>query len=401
MSSGESTGAERALQVLVVGPDPVLADEIDDALMSASAARSVLRSAPDFEAGLEQIRSRPADLVLVELGHDPQALRQLAARIHSLAPEAVLAGIQRPSDHDDDKVLIEALRARFEDVLQRPVSSQALRPLLERLLAAQRADNLDEGVVIAFHSTKGGVGKSSLSVNTSVALAQRYPDRVLLIDASLQLGVCSVALDLDADATIADAARERDRLDETLLRQLAPAHESGLRVLAAPRDAVEAAEVDEESMARLLSLARRTFDFVIVDTLPILDGVMLAVLDLADRLYLVNQGTVPDVIGAARLLEVLDDMGIGIARRRVVLNRNVPRFPGALGASQVSERLKQAVDHEIPYEKRVFTGLNLGEPHVLKASTRFGWGKAIAALADEIAELRSVSPAERRSRLES
>ena len=62
-------------------------------------------------------------------------------------------------------------------------------------------------------------------------------------------------------------------------------------------------EAGERALARLVALGRRCFDYVIVDTLPILDGVMLSVLDLADRLYLVNQGTVPDVIGAARLLE--------------------------------------------------------------------------------------------------
>ena len=44
-------------------------------------------------------------------------------------------------------------------------------------------------------------------------------------------------------------------LDETLLRQIAAVHSSGLHLLAAPAGAVEAAEIDDEAVARLLTLA--------------------------------------------------------------------------------------------------------------------------------------------------
>ncbi len=395
--SGASPAQGRSLQVLVISADPLLVEEIDEALAGAAAMRAALRSAPDHDSGLELTRGRAPDLVFVELGKDPHALRGLAERLRALAPEALVAGVQRAGESADPAIWIEALRARFEDVVQRPASSGQLRPLVERILDSWQGSDRAEGVVIAFHSTKGGVGKSSLSVNTACGLALRHPGRVLLVDASLQLGVCSVALDLDAPSTLADCARERDRLDETLLRQLAPAHESGVHVLAAPHDAVEASEVDEEAIARVVTLARRAFDFVVIDTQPIVDGVLLTILDLADRVYLVNQGTVPDVIGAAHLFEVLDGVGLGPGRRRVVLNRNTPRFPGSLTVAEVSDRIGQPVDHEVPYDKRVFTGLNLGVPHVLRARRRFGWGRALAALVAEVEALRDVAPSQRRS----
>ena len=73
------------------------------------------------------------------------------------------------------------------------------------------------------------------------------PEKVLLIDASLQMGVCASMLDLKPATTMTDAYHERDRLDETLLRQLATPHDCGLHLLAAPADAVEAAYIDERS----------------------------------------------------------------------------------------------------------------------------------------------------------
>jgi len=79
-----------------------------------------------------------------------------------------------------------------------------------------------------------------VSVNVSCALARRHPGRVLLVDASLQLGMAASMLDLTPAATLTDAVRERERLDVTLIRQLATPHECGCTA-GGSRDAVEAA----------------------------------------------------------------------------------------------------------------------------------------------------------------
>lgn len=381
----------RTLQVLAVGTDEDLGDEVGAALTDA---RGALRFEHGFAAAAAALRRREVDLVLVDLGPDAKALRAFAAELRALAPDAVVLGLRPGGERDlDDAVLVEALRARFDDVVRRPVSSAELQPWIHRALHRGRDAREREGVLVVFHSTKGGVGKSTLAVNTACMLAERHPDAVLLLDVSVQLGTCAAALDLEPGATLADAALERERLDATMLRQLAAPHRTGLRLLAAPRDAVEAAEVDEESLARVLAVARRSFAFVVADTLPVVDGLSLTLLENAQLAYLVNQGTVPDVIGAARLLGVLDGVGIEAARRRVVLNRNTPRFAGSLSVAQVADRLGCAVDHEVPWDRRVYTGTNLGEPLALRARRRFGWGAAIARIVAEIEALADMGEA--------
>ena len=130
----------------------------------------------------------------------------------------------------------------------------------------------------------------------------RHPERVLLVDASLQMGVCASLLDLTPTTSLSDVVREKDRLDETLIRQLAMPHSSGLHLLAAPADAVEAADIDDEVISRILTLARHTYDFVMVDTFPMLDRAIVAVLDLSDRAYVVLENVVPTVLGAVKLV---------------------------------------------------------------------------------------------------
>ena len=380
--------APHSLSVLVVGDDPHLAAELEGALESATRARTAVRFAEGYADGAGAFRTQAPDLVCVALTGKVADFAGFVRDVRAIDPQARLIGIRDPrlDERDESPLLVEAVRSGLDDVLERPVSSRDLLPALTRVDQGSRRAT-GSGTVTAFHSTKGGVGKSTLSINTACALARHAPDEVLLVDCSLQLGVCAAALDLPSASSIADAVRERDRLDATLLRELAEPHpQSGLRVLAAPRDAIDASEVDDQAIARVLGLARRAFRFVVVDTLPIVDGVMLTILDLADRVYLVNQGTVPDVIGAARLLEVLDEIGVQADRRRIVLNRTMPRFPGRLLASEVSARLGQPVDFEVPYDRKVFTALNLGQPRVLQRARLpwSAWPRALDRIASDI-----------------
>lgn len=373
------------LEVLVVGADPSLAPEVEQAAVGTEAVRAAVRWAEGPAEALAMVRRRPVDLVCIEFGIDPKPVRDLATELRAIAPNVSLLGLHPAGvEHADSPVLIEAVRLRFVDVLRRPISGTELQPILRDLGEAAAERRQREGLLVAFHSTKGGVGKSTLSINTACALAAERPGRVLLVDASLQLGVCAAALDLDPESGLADAARECERLDPGLLRGLTARHGSGLHLLAAPRDAVDAADVDEAALSRVLAIARQSFEIVIVDTLPMVDDLMIAVLDQADRIFLVNQATVPDVIGASRLLDVLRRLEIDPERWRIVVNRTMPRFSGALGIREIEGRLSMPVRYEVPFDRKVLSALNLGEPYVQSASRRRGWGRVVAELCSDI-----------------
>ncbi len=130
-------------------------------------------------------------------------------------------------------------------------------------------------------------------------------------------------LDLSPTLTLTDAARERDRLDDLLIRQLATPHRSGLHLLAAPADAVEGAEVDDDLISRVLTLSRRAYDYVIVDTFPIFDSVVMSVVDSSDLVYIVLENVVPTLLGATKLLSLLEKIGFP----RAATGRHQPLHP--------------------------------------------------------------------------
>lgn len=369
--------------ILVVGPDPRLAAELAEPFAALGDDAPRVHTAESLRQGLEAVRDRLPQVVLVELGTDIDAVAAFAREVSASAPGTIVAAVYSApawSGNDGD-LLIGLIRAGVKDFLRRPVSLPELRGLLSRV--GEPAPQSQSGRIVAFVSNKGGVGKSTTSVNVACGLARRHPGRVLLIDASLQLGVCASLLDVAPTATLADAARQRERLDETLLGELTTAHPCGLALLAAPRDAVEGTEVDEDALARVLTLARRRFDFVIVDTFPMIDRIVLAILDMADRTYVVLESVVPTLLGGQKLLSLLRDLGYPDERQRLVLNRYF-RVAGGVTPRDVARQFGRPVDFVLPYDKRLLTCANTGEPFVLRCPAWYGYGARLRALVKDL-----------------
>lgn len=403
-------GLAGPLRLLIVVAGDGLVEECRDAVAALSERPTVVFVATSPRDALETARARQPHAAILDGRFDTRLLGQLAIDLQQLVPGlAVTATIEAGPAADatpGGSALIQLLRAGVRDFFQRPISPLELGGVFARLLAAPapRAAR-PAGRVLTFISNKGGVGKSTLAVNVAAALAERHPGDVLLIDASLQLGVCAYSLGLSPTATVIDAVRELDRLDDTLLRGLSAEHASGLRLLAAPQDALEAADVTDDAFARLIHVARHSFGFVVVDTFPLLDGVVMSALDASDLVFVVLQAMAPSVAGIARLLPVLDGLGFDPGRQRIVLNRNHRRFLGDLTSDDARTSIGRSIDFAVPYDARVLAATNAGEPLALRTAWMNGFRRAIHAVVDAIeadaasglARTPSSSAAERRS----
>jgi len=408
----DDTASSRArsatLQLLVVSRDPTLRAELSAALGGVRSQRVLVHHVEDHRHGVEVARFRTPEVICAELGRDLGALKAFARDVQAVAPRAILAAVygadtsetREPSAH----VVIDAMRAGIRDFLRRPLSSTELGQLFDRPRGEEVEPVARPGRVISFVSNRGGVGKSTLAVNLAAALGARHPGRVLLIDAAFQAGVCATMLDLAPSASIIDVARERDRVDETMLYQVTTPHDSGLRLLAPPENSIDASDLSDETLTRVLGLARRAFDYVVVDTFPMLDSVLLTILDVSDIAYLVVQGTVPGVTRAEALFRALDALSYDEGRHRVVLSHNYPPFAGDLRRGDVERSLGRPIHHAIAYERGLLRSQNRGTPHVERVSRWSRFARAIGRIVREVEAAGAAAepappPVQRRARL--
>ena len=375
--------------------DPALPREFGDALAGVSRFEVVTHVADDLVRATQVAASRTPALAVIEVGGEGDRTRAACAELRAVCPEIAVAGAYR-ADDERGANFVDGVRAGVVDFLRRPLGSADLTQLFERVAGGGRGAASDLGTVTAFLSNKGGVGKSTLAVNTAVGLAKDEPGEVLLIDASLQMGVCAAMLDVTPESTLADAARQRGRLDATLLRQLTTPHESGVDLIAAPPSAVEAGDIDDELVAQILTIGRRSYRHVVVDTFPVLDGTVVSTLDAADLAYVVVENVVPTVRGASRLVSLLRDLGHPEERRRVVLNR-FTKVEGHLGVRDVEDALDCDVDHVLPFDKRLITAANLGRPVGDRSLRISPFVRAFKAI---VAEAQAVRPSSGGRRLQ-
>jgi len=378
--------------VLILSTDDKIVEEAKLALDglgdTAPRFRLVKQSSHLFEA----LRTQPISLVLIEITENPKDLTDVVSQVRSASPHSRVAAILRPEGFpenvNESAVLIDAMRSGVCDFLRRPLSTADLSRLVAQQPSAHASgsSSLSKplGRVVSFISNKGGAGKSTLAVNAAVAIARRGKQSVLLIDGSIQMGVAAALLDLRPTATLTDLARESDRLDPTMIRQTAAVHSSGLHLLAAPADAVEAMEIDDLLIARIITLARQTYDVIIVDTFPMFDRVVIAALDLSDRVYVVLENVLPTLLGGVKLLSVLERIGYPAERQSIILNRQ-QRVTGSLSIEDVAERMQRDIDHVLPFDKKVIAAANCGVPIAMAAIRFSGFSRVLEDLASDVA----------------
>jgi len=372
--------------LLVISPDTSLKSEVEQALSGKRRHAIVVHEAHDLTLAVDLTRDLSPQFVIVDVANDLDQFKSYLREIQAVSSQTLIAGTFHPSNLDEENlgsIFVEGMRAGAQDFLRRPISSKDLSQFLDRPHPSVLQSQSSAATTIAFLSNKGGVGKSTLAVNVATRLAQKHPGDVLLIDASLQMGVCAPMLNLRPETSLLDAIRERQRLDSTLIRQLATPHSSGLELLAAPPNAVAAMEIDDQLMTRVLNLARRTYRYVVIDTFPLFDRIVMSVLDTADLAFIVLDNVVPTVLSIKHLLELLDNLGHPEARRRIVVNR-MTTVTGHPTTQDIQMTLDRPIDYVFPYHKQVLTSANLGQPFAMHRSWWSKLEKQLQAMVREI-----------------
>ena len=136
--------------------------------------------------------------------------------------------------------------------------------------------------MITVFAPKGGVGKTTLAFNLAVAVGQAGM-KTVLIDGSLQFGDLRALLKVPMEApSLLDLPT--DRIQESDLADVLWRDPSGIDILLAPPRVEMAEMVTVRDLEKTLSLLRRVYEVVIVDTPAVVSDINLAFLDTSDTI---------------------------------------------------------------------------------------------------------------------
>lgn len=224
-----------------------------------------------------------------------------------------------------------------------------------------------KGKLIVFFSPKGGVGTTSICVNTAASLVDLDAGAVIVVDLVLPMGSVGTMVGLRPRDTIAGLANGEE--EEFRIRRvedyLFTKEDLGFHVLLAPFDPLEAQRVSPVHIEPLFKKLLLMADYVLVDVGRSLSKITLPIITKADQIVIVLASDQATLDLAKRSLEFFALFEIPPERLVGVLNRAV----GVQGLSkeETEDYLGMPILLTVPHECDRFTvAINQGVPLVEK-----------------------------------
>ena len=387
------------IRVLIVDDLPETRENVRKLLQFESDIE-VIGQAGNGEEAIEMARQFQPDIILMDINMPGVDGIGASQQISEIAPmvQIIIMSVQ-----SDPNYLRRAMMAGARDFLTKPFGGDELTAAIRRVHEKRPARSVapsvqagsggadgtrsqgskKEGTVITVYSPKGGTGCSSIAINVAVTLAKRG-HRTVLVDGSLQFGDISVMLNMKTMTSLADLSGERGgELDSDLISSIVQVHKTDLNVLLAPPRPEMADMITEESLTNLVQSLRQQYEFVIVDTASHLSEKTLALLDVADRILLVTQQSLPSLKNVSRFFDLTESLDYSMDKVWMIVNQASNKH--RIKVKDIADTLKRPVFMAIPADGiTVWAAVDEGVPVVVGQNQKQPVGKAMIRLADMI-----------------
>ena len=357
-------------KILVVDRSESLANSVRHAVGILRSGSDVVGCSRVGEVADVVTQDGPFDVLVAGTALMTRAGLNRLAGVHDHDPSlsVVLVSPRTPDVH-----LRDVVRAGAVDLVSSPVHAGDLAEAIERALdqrkllattpapASAPSPAPHTGVTFTVSSATGGCGKTFYVTNLAYFLAHHTRKRVVIADFDLQFGEVTTALRLRPKYTSYDLVQHptEDDLDAHIEEYLVP-HETGVWVLAAPKDPSEADRVGPTDVIRVLDALRKRFDYVIVDTPAQLSEIVLAAFDRSDVLFTMATLDLPSVRNMGVFLSTLQRLKIPADNVRLILNKAESNV--GIEIDQVTRLFPQGFSSILPYSKEVSRSINFGLP---------------------------------------
>lgn len=206
--------------------------------------------------------------------------------------------------------------------------------------------------LIAVVKARGGEGATTVATHLASHLLDWTPSErgVCVIDLDIQAGSIASYLGVSPRRSLEDLLEAGHRLDHSVLRSIAVERADGIHVISAPLDIQPLEQVDVEQLLRVIQLARKEYDFVVMDLPANWTNWNLSTLLDASEILMVVELDISSLRQAKRWLELFQSVGVKAEKVSVVVNRVEKKLFGSISLKDVKEALKRDVLVGLPNE---------------------------------------------------
>jgi len=136
----------------------------------------------------------------------------------------------------------------------------------------------NKGKIITISSVKGGVGKTTLTLNLA-GIYYLMKKKVLVIDLDLYAGGIATCLNVNNKKDIYMLVDSLSNNKSVSLKDYVSVYNNGIDILASPKDPRDVSKIESKYINKIFDMAKSEYDIILVDTSHLLDEICLVALD--------------------------------------------------------------------------------------------------------------------------
>ncbi|MBK1970552.1 MULTISPECIES: AAA family ATPase [Brevundimonas] len=330
------------------------------------------------QAAIEAYQGEPTPpLVIVESLKDAQSLLaeiDALAQVCDAGTKVVIIGAA-----NDILLYRELMRRGVSEYLVAPIQPLQLIAAIGGLFADPAQPFV--GRTIAFVGARGGAGASAVAHNTAYAMSERIGVNTVIVDYDLPFGTAGLDFNQDPLGGVADALKQPERLDATLLDRMTVRCTDKLSLFAAPATLDADWDFGPEVFEEVTSRIRSTAPFVVLDLPHLWSGWMRRALISADEVVVVATPDLASLRNAKNMIDLIRQGRPNDAPPRLVLNQvGVPGRP-EIPVKDFGAALGVHPSLVIPFDAKVFGAAANNGQMIVDSAARTKAAEAFETLA--------------------
>ncbi|MBA4420082.1 MAG: hypothetical protein C0391_02935 [Anaerolinea sp.] len=329
---------------------------VDDDLDTLRLVRLVLQKqgyeiveASNGEQALDMVKTNTLDLILLDLmmpGMDGYEVAQRIRRneIQTHIPILMFSAKSQVEDK------VSGYAAGGDSYITKPTHPDELLAVVRNLLA--NSPNLkitpdsSKHKVIGILSVKGGIGTTTLALNTSIGLKKTRRVNVLLVELRPSLGSLAEDLGLPQDHVLENLLQPYvGSLNDAAIQSEIIPHTTGIKLLLCSSDPDAIIyQKDTAKIAEIVKILKRHNEYVILDIGMNVLSDLDTIIALCDQILLTIEPAANSLSRAKKLLEYLEARGFPQSRPLSIIIVNRIRSEMQLTMTNLQENLHSEIN---------------------------------------------------------
>tara|TARA_B100000315_G_C14591459_1_gene596081 strand:- start:2860 stop:4083 length:1224 start_codon:yes stop_codon:yes gene_type:complete len=281
------------------------------------------------------------------------------------------------------------------DYLVKPVSADDFKNALAQsdkpAEVVQSSETSNEtGQVTAIIGAHGGVGSTTMAVNSAWLLAHEFGKQVALVDMDQHFGSVTLALDLEPGTGLSEALANPSRIDDLFIERAMVRESDNLMVLGSEEPIERGNGFKSDAFDVLVTKLRSKFEHIVVD-LPLHIVVSHPdVLTFCDQVFVIADLSLAGLRDSKQLVSAIH-LAAPTASVNIVINQEGRFKKAEVAAQDFEEGTGFKINFSVPFDAKGVTDAAIAGKALAEVGGKGLAIKAIRQMTEEIFDL--VEPA--------